>query len=527
MQRTAELVAKSSSSEGSAPEPRKKKAPRSTEAGGPRATRAPRRSASTEPAEPQPASREPGPAPDHAASRPPKKSARTKAPAATDEGASLPEPEILDLPRPAADPTDPLEESAVDLDAAAAADEEAILQEMAAALGNRADLDPATGALQIAPQGPLPEPPIAGHHVIIVGRTVAGYTAAIELARSDESMKLALLAGMEEDPVGLTTDLIWTSDLGRIALAELELNTPVQWIDDVPLRFTNADASKIAAPPDMPAVHLARTADLLASLHETAKAVGVDLPQSPPARITLRDRQAEVQLATGRNLCAHLLIYADNTIGRPLLDTARLRTPLQSLRPNWSIYGLSAPSATKTHQLTIVVGWQGRAELGSIVMSGSKGSLFLPELRPSDPIIAKQLIEQLVRAKQLPPGTQIKPPTAQRRRFLPGSSLEFDQHFGKCCLLIGQCGGFSSALSGETIFASARLARIIANLVGAALRSPQPQDMLSHFELQWRSSLADYLRLPNTDLQFILPVIFTNEQIARKIAAGFVKGENL
>ena len=39
--------------------------------------------------------------------------------------------------------------------------------------------------------------------------------------------------------------------------------------------------------------------------------------------------------------------------------------------------------------------------------------------------------------------------------------------------------------------------------------------------------MADFLRPPNTDLKLLLPLIFTNQPMADRMAAAFFGGENI
>jgi hypothetical protein len=39
--------------------------------------------------------------------------------------------------------------------------------------------------------------------------------------------------------------------------------------------------------------------------------------------------------------------------------------------------------------------------------------------------------------------------------------------------------------------------------------------------------MAEYLRRPNADAHFLLPLIFSNQQMADRMAAAFWRGENI
>ena len=70
-------------------------------------------------------------------------------------------------------------------------------------------------------------------------------------------------------------------------------------------------------------------------------------------------------------------------------------------------------------------------------------------------------------------------------------------------------------------------ARLAVDVLLRATDSRHPQDTLRHFSAEWRTKMADYLRPPNTDLQFLLPLIFTNQQMADRTADAFWSGKNI
>ena len=47
------------------------------------------------------------------------------------------------------------------------------------------------------------------------------------------------------------------------------------------------------------------------------------------------------------------------------------------------------------------------------------------------------------------------------------------------------------------------------------------------FDTRWRLEMADYLRQPNTDMEFLIPLVFSNQPIADRMAAAFFLGDNI
>ncbi|MCZ6683708.1 MAG: hypothetical protein O7B26_11050 [Planctomycetota bacterium] len=108
-----------------------------------------------------------------------------------------------------------------------------------------------------------------------------------------------------------------------------------------------------------------------------------------------------------------------------------------------------------------------------------------------------------------------------------GAALETESHVSKRCILIGDAGGFVAALSHDGLHAAIQSARIAVDTCRTALTSEQPQDALAEFDHKWRHDLVEFLRLPNADLRFLVPLVFTNELMAKKLASAFIAGTNL
>ena len=108
-----------------------------------------------------------------------------------------------------------------------------------------------------------------------------------------------------------------------------------------------------------------------------------------------------------------------------------------------------------------------------------------------------------------------------------GIALEMDSHVAKHTLIIGEAGGFVAAASNEGIYPAMWSAQLAAQVVHQALGSKHSQDVLMQFDSKWRMSMAEYLRPPNTDIQFLLPLIFSNQPMADRMGAAFFAGENI
>jgi flavin-dependent dehydrogenase len=108
-----------------------------------------------------------------------------------------------------------------------------------------------------------------------------------------------------------------------------------------------------------------------------------------------------------------------------------------------------------------------------------------------------------------------------------GHALEIESHVGKRAIAVGDAGGFVAAVTCQGVYPALWSAAIAAEVLDAALDSRQPQDELRRFDTAWRMAMAEYLQPPNADLQFLLPLVFSNKQMAQRLAAAFLRGENL
>lgn len=113
------------------------------------------------------------------------------------------------------------------------------------------------------------------------------------------------------------------------------------------------------------------------------------------------------------------------------------------------------------------------------------------------------------------------------RRLPAGSALEADDQVGKRVLFIGDAGGFGSAVCGEGIFPGMWSAKLAAETMIVAFKAPKFQDALAGFKQRWRTEMADHLRMPNTNMSFLLPLIFSNQQMTDRFARAVLYGKNI
>ncbi len=117
---------------------------------------------------------------------------------------------------------------------------------------------------------------------------------------------------------------------------------------------------------------------------------------------------------------------------------------------------------------------------------------------------------------------------ALRIRPLPVSgALEAETHVGKLTLTVGDAGGFISDLTGEGIHPAAWSGELAAEAMDRALAGRHVQDGLREFSELWRGAMAGYLRPPGADPHFLLPLVFSNRQIADRLASACWYGTDI
>lgn len=93
-------------------------------------------------------------------------------------------------------------------------------------------------------------------------------------------------------------------------------------------------------------------------------------------------------------------------------------------------------------------------------------------------------------------------------------------------LLIGPAGGFFAA-TGEDLYPNSWSAVFAADVIKKALREPHLQDALQPYRQKWRTTLGDYLRGPQQNLRFLLPLVYRNQVMTDRLAEAILLGKSL
>jgi hypothetical protein len=93
-------------------------------------------------------------------------------------------------------------------------------------------------------------------------------------------------------------------------------------------------------------------------------------------------------------------------------------------------------------------------------------------------------------------------------------------------LLVGPAGGFYSA-SGEDIYPNVWSAVFAADALKKAWKEPHLQDALGPYRQKWRTTLGDYLRGPQQNLRFLLPLVYRNQVMTTRLAEAILLGKGM
>ena len=97
---------------------------------------------------------------------------------------------------------------------------------------------------------------------------------------------------------------------------------------------------------------------------------------------------------------------------------------------------------------------------------------------------------------------------------------------GNRTLLVGPAGGFYSACS-EDIYPNCWSAVHAADALKKALKEPHLQDALQAYRHRWRTTLGDYLRGPQQNFRFLLPLVYRNQVMTTRLTEAILLGKSV
>jgi flavin-dependent dehydrogenase len=384
----------------------------------------------------------------------------------------------------------------------------------------------------LLPQARTLAVPEAGdiHDVLVIGAGPAGACGATLLAQRKRRVALIDRAAFPSR----NTLAGWLNVRAAPLLGQLGVTTGTllsEAFRDV--TFFNADFSKRAKPnfKDAPA-YLIDRAKFGDALVDTARRQGVALFHGCGVRrIHALEREVVAELDDDRRIRGRLLLLASGR-GSALLDQLGFTHPdrhgvVWTAQVDRALRGGGAQEGVP--RVGVALGLDRKGSFG--MCSVSRHRLCVAVNWYGDQEQTTPCLVRLCRAfhqQQISPVDLSGEAAASPVLASPASAaLDMDTHVRKHSLLVGDAGGFVSAASNEGIYPAMWSAQIAAEVLDAALNSPQSQDELMSFEQKWRTTMADYLRSPNTDIQFLLPLIFSNQPMADRMGAAFFSGENI
>lgn len=359
---------------------------------------------------------------------------------------------------------------------------------------------------------------------IIIGAGAAGATLAIQLRRANLNVAL-LEAQSTDDHHDGPAD--WITRPGLEQLDALEIpRTP--WCGE-PLHaacFHSRDlARKAVSRSDVAPAWRIDYAALVHSLLTTARQAGADLHRSICVDhvVTAEDGVRVLFPREDKPVQGKFVVYADGAAG------ALKRTNTQT-----TVWIAEAELDSGAEIADDTMHWALHADQPRI----DAVMWWLQRKRLQLRVIVEkpraEAVEHLcawgrrLKAKQIVDAPADVPAASVRLRPAPHPpALEHDSHVGKRSLIIGDAGGFVSPFSHEGLFPAVWSAMLAAEAIRKAVRDDHPQDALRGFSTLWRTAMGAFLRPPNTDMQFLLPLIFTNQQMTDRLASAFWTGDNI
>ena len=135
-------------------------------------------------------------------------------------------------------------------------------------------------------------------------------------------------------------------------------------------------------------------------------------------------------------------------------------------------------------------------------------------------------IEVLVKHRVLKLGNKPIDAGAAESVDLPLAGALSQEGVANRSLLIGPAGGFFTACA-EDMYPNCWSSLFAANVATKALKERHLQDALGAYRETWGSTLGDYLRGPQENLRFLLPLVYRNSVMTARMAEAILSGESV
>lgn len=358
------------------------------------------------------------------------------------------------------------------------------------------------------------------YDVLVVGAGPAGAVAALLLAGSGRRVAL-VDCGAGSSPS--TAD--WMTAPAAAFLKEIGIKHDVKLMSPFGgAELRSSDLSKCCATRERPApgyhVDYCR---LVERLRAAAKRAGADcLFEARVSAVEPGENEVVARVDGGHDLSGRFLLWAN---GARALDSADTEH-----QEGW-IFTSSASVARGggDDHMHWVLGLQENRCLGSWWYGHNRVHVRFHAPGKLEVVKAAhlRLLELLVEREHVPDSLVGEKADVSACRAPVKSALEVDSHVDKRSITIGDAGGFVASASREGIWPAMWSARLAAGVIDRAIDAGQQQDALRQFSSLWRTTMGEYLRSPNTEMSFLLPLVFNNQQMAERMAGAFWRGENI
>lgn len=362
---------------------------------------------------------------------------------------------------------------------------------------------------------------------VIVGAGAAGAAAGASLARRGFQVALVDRDPFPRGDMGIG----WVGARAAGLLAEFGadhkplLDRPINQV-----RFFDGDLAKTTVPQhcDSLGYVIDRSAFERALIEAAADAGATLHPQCNVTQVVARENEVELQIEQRESIRGRIVVLASGRKSRFVRALGLAASPPAGAL--WAAYldTVRDQDEKDLHAVNVILGLTRDGGFGVTVTSGKRVmvAVHVPGSRETALTWLSRTCIALAAKGIIPPGLESKVDRAVVCAPLP-PALEMESHVGKHALVIGEAGGFVSATSIEGLVPGMWSAKVAADVIEAALRGLRSQDELMTFDTRWRLEMADYLRLPNTDMQFLVPLVFSNQPMADRMAAAFFLGENI
>jgi flavin-dependent dehydrogenase len=352
--------------------------------------------------------------------------------------------------------------------------------------------------------------------LLIVGGGSAGAAAAIHAARQGATVTL-LCPKSERDAGGCE----WIGPAGVKSAGQLGVTAKaIEAVKFCGLRLARFDLRQSIDISEAPlSGWIVNRSRWEAGLLELARAAGVTVvAASAIEQVSLAEQEVALQAPGRAAYRGRMLLIAE---GHASPTAERL-----GLLPARTVEGVSAIATADfacggPAGLTVALG-PGKVGLAATILCDGQRARLQVVTREPDTVALR--FGEFARSAQAAGLLPARLPEPQVASAPAGGALEMDSHVGKRTLLIGEAGGFVAAFSHEAIFPCLQSGCIAADVALRAIRAAVPQDELAGFGAAWRSDLADYLRMPNTDLSLLLPLVFGNAEMSKRVARAYLLG---